>query len=238
MSGVKKFSPVPIHEPMVNEDNKGTVPFIRFLEELRKKIALASGGAIGSVFDFAGEEANLPDGAMACNGQELSTEEYPDLFAAIGYLWGGSGNTFNLPNQERDSVGAFKRGVSPSGAVGDFIDDDVGEHQHTISHTHSIEHDHPNVTSSSKTMYPFQQINWWTGGGAQYGSDLYVPNYSTGTKNGSSQSHTHTVNVPNYSGDSGDASTTDSGLTGGTETRPKAFVFLWAIWVGTKVEVT
>ena len=40
----------------------------------------------------------MPDGWLLCNGASLAKASYPDLFAAIGYTWGGSGNTFYLPN--------------------------------------------------------------------------------------------------------------------------------------------
>ena len=44
-------------------------------------------------FDFA------PAGWLGCQGQLLSTEEFPNLFAAIGTTYGGDGTTtFGLPN--------------------------------------------------------------------------------------------------------------------------------------------
>lgn len=48
---------------------------------------------------FIAESADgtVPNGWLECNGQPLSTTEYPELFAAIGYTYGGSGGTFNLP---------------------------------------------------------------------------------------------------------------------------------------------
>ena len=39
-----------------------------------------------------------PQGWLFCNGQPLSTTQYAVLFSIIGYNYGGSGNTFNLPN--------------------------------------------------------------------------------------------------------------------------------------------
>ena len=37
-------------------------------------------------------------GFIECNGQSLSKNSYPDLFAVIGYTYGGSGANFNLPD--------------------------------------------------------------------------------------------------------------------------------------------
>ena len=50
----------------------------------------------GVMVPFAGK--TVPDGWLLCNGASLAKASYPDLFTAIGYTWGGSGNTFYLPN--------------------------------------------------------------------------------------------------------------------------------------------
>lgn len=39
-----------------------------------------------------------PQGWLFCNGQLLSTSQFAALFSIIGYNYGGSGNSFNLPN--------------------------------------------------------------------------------------------------------------------------------------------
>jgi microcystin-dependent protein len=46
-------------------------------------------------------------GWMACDGRALQATLYPELFAALGYLYGGSGTSFNLP----DYRGYFLRGT-------------------------------------------------------------------------------------------------------------------------------
>lgn len=55
-----------------------------------------SGVPSGVMVPFAGK--TVPDGWLLCNGAPLAKASYPDLFTAIGYTWGGSGNTFYLPN--------------------------------------------------------------------------------------------------------------------------------------------
>lgn len=40
----------------------------------------------------------VADGWLACEGQTVSALTYPDLFARIGYKYGGSGNNFVLPS--------------------------------------------------------------------------------------------------------------------------------------------
>jgi microcystin-dependent protein len=51
---------------------------------------------VGMVIPFAGQIPELK--WLICEGQSLDTAVYPDLFAVIGYTYGGSGSTFNLPD--------------------------------------------------------------------------------------------------------------------------------------------
>lgn len=95
---------------------------------------------------------------LICAGQSLATASYPDLFTLLGYKYGGSGASFNLP----DTRGLFIRGWDngagndPSastrtdrgdGATGDV----VGTNQDfaTESHTHPSVGGHSNVISST-----------------------------------------------------------------------------------------
>jgi microcystin-dependent protein len=61
-------------------------------------------------------------GWMLCDGRTLSIYQYPELFAALGYLYGGSGDSFNIP----DYRGTFWRGID----AGAHADPDVGERTH------------------------------------------------------------------------------------------------------------
>jgi len=51
---------------------------------------------IGEITLFAGDYA--PRDFAFCNGQSLLTADYPALQAILGYTYGGSGATFNLPD--------------------------------------------------------------------------------------------------------------------------------------------
>lgn len=72
----------------------------------------------GSVTAYAGLTAastvsgvsigGIPDGWIFCDGRTLSKDSYPALFNAIGYIYGGSGTNFNVP----DYRGMFHRGFS------------------------------------------------------------------------------------------------------------------------------
>lgn len=84
-----------------------------------KIVELGSGdylaGMIAEVKNFSGSA--MPHGWLACEGQTLAVENYPELFVAIGNQYGGDGiSYFALPN--RRSGGTAKQimytGVYPS----------------------------------------------------------------------------------------------------------------------------
>jgi microcystin-dependent protein len=50
----------------------------------------------GAIMQFAGAAA--PTGWLLCDGTTKLTADYPTLYAAIGYTYGGSGSSFGLPN--------------------------------------------------------------------------------------------------------------------------------------------
>ncbi len=84
-------------------------------------------------------------GWMLCDGRELEVAKYPDLFGALGYLYGGSDGSFAIP----DCRGLFLRGVdhgagmdpdvalrtaAPGGessGVGSFQCDAFQDHKHS-----------------------------------------------------------------------------------------------------------
>lgn len=89
----------------------------------------------GAIMAFAMNSA--PTGWLAANGSSVSTTTYASLFAAIGYTYGGSGGSFNLP----DLRGYFVRGSgnnsdgSASGAFGAKQQDELKSHTHTTGET-------------------------------------------------------------------------------------------------------
>ncbi len=65
----------------------------------------------GTVQYFA--NAVAPLGYLACDGTSHLTTQYPELFNAIGYLYGGAGSNFNVP----DLRGEFVRGLDAARGV-------------------------------------------------------------------------------------------------------------------------
>lgn len=123
----------------------GSEPGLGFYRKSQGTIAypgtLRGIGAIppGFILDFAGPTP--PEGWLICDGQLVSTTTYADLFAAVGYTWGGSGAQFAVPNlikrfrRHRDS-GSF------AGAVGTVQANQIGTHTHSASMDAQGHHDH------------------------------------------------------------------------------------------------
>ncbi len=74
-----------------------------------------NGSPVGSVMPFAGMHTNVPAGWLLCNGQALTSAQYPELYSVLGTTWGngsggingGGANNFNVP----DLRGEFMRGA-------------------------------------------------------------------------------------------------------------------------------
>jgi len=70
----------------------------------------------GTMKDFSG--ATVPLNYLACDGSSYLVTTYPALFAAIGYIYGGSGANFNVPNmQRRVAIGSGGTQVSGPGTT-------------------------------------------------------------------------------------------------------------------------
>jgi len=90
---------------------------------------------------------------LLCDGAPLQTATYPELFAVIGYTWGGSGGSFNAPNMG----GKFPLGPDAThavGATGGSANSSLPAHTHSIDHTHAanntgfISADHTHLVSA------------------------------------------------------------------------------------------
>jgi microcystin-dependent protein len=79
---------------------------------------------VGCISLFAGSVA--PVGWLICNGAGISTSTYANLFKVIGYTFGGSSGTFNLP----DYRGKFEKHLN-----GESLG---SSNSSNSSHTHSI----------------------------------------------------------------------------------------------------
>ena len=134
----------------------------------------------GTVIYLANTSA--PTGYLKANGASLSTTTYATLFAAIGYTFGGSGASFNVPDLRGEFVRGWDdaRGVDAGRGFGTAQGDDFKSHSHTMRNTGS---DNLNSGAFVKTF-----------------------NYITNT-----------------------GTLSDTGDTGGTETRPRNIALLACI---------
>ena len=101
----------------------------------------------GMIAVWAGANGNIPAGWLLCDGASIATATYPDLHTAIGYVYGGAGANFNLPNL----VDVFVRGQSTQTAATGGADSLTLSTAQMPSHTHTFSitdpgHSHDIVT--------------------------------------------------------------------------------------------
>lgn len=88
------------------------------------------------------DSSDLPPYWELCNGQSLSTTAYPELFALIGYNYGGSGESFNIPN--------FNNCLARAGTIGaDW--GPFGAENTTLTVENFPGHSHSVITTSAST---------------------------------------------------------------------------------------
>lgn len=123
---------------------------------------------VGSV--IMGGWSSIPDGFLECDGSSYSTTTYADLFAAIGYQFGGSGSSFNVPNLGEK----FARGAGGSLSVGDtggensvtLAESQIPAHTHTLQMTAVAAAPGALPVASLATPIPLLSTNSAGGGGS------------------------------------------------------------------------
>lgn len=108
---------------------------------------LAGGGGgdggvpTGSIVMWTGGTA--PAGWVFCNGQDLDTTTYSDLFDLIGYTFGGSGANFKAPQLDDRYPKGTAFGLSSLGDTGGanthtLALNEIPKHRHTLPRTASF----------------------------------------------------------------------------------------------------
>ncbi|OQA47434.1 MAG: Phage Tail Collar Domain protein [Bacteroidetes bacterium ADurb.Bin302] len=153
---------------------------------------------IGSIQAYGGTSA--PTGWFLCQGQAISRTTYAELFAVIGTAFGAGdrSTTFNVPDlRESVPVGSGKNttatiAVHDTFAIGQFKDDQVKEHTHSMTHNH---------TASSSMTY----VHRVASGGTTMTTSAYpLKDISEkGTVNNMGASYKMTTTVNNYTGNTG-----------------------------------
>jgi microcystin-dependent protein len=112
----------------------------------------------GTILPFAGPKGNIPAGFLACDGGLVTRTAYPELYNAIGDVWGSSGASFRLPdlrgmfmrgqddgaNQDPDVNGRYARypGSAAGNSVGSYQGDVFGSHNHSGNTSNAGNHTH------------------------------------------------------------------------------------------------
>jgi microcystin-dependent protein len=122
---------------------------------------------VGSMMMYAGYFA--PTGWLICDGQVYNRTDYPDLSAVIGYNFGGTATTFNVPDMRRRApVGA---GGTPIGPLGVALGNTGGEEMHTLSILEMPTHNHNvlNLAWAYNSGANDQPFTFWDNGGSSRG---------------------------------------------------------------------
>ena len=161
--------------------------------------------------------ATAPTGWLLCDGTSYATTSYATLFAVVGYTFGGSGASFNVPNLK----GRVVFGID--GAQTQF--DTRGETGGAMTHQHAASNSGDSTPTTSgasagNTTNGASAGNSTNGasagnttGGASAGNNTGYQAYNVGdnTTSNNSANHTHSVNP-------GETATTNDGSHNHTTT--------------------
>jgi microcystin-dependent protein len=163
----------------------------------------------GSIKMWA-NNTEAPTGYLLCDGRAYSTSEYPGLFSAIGYAFGGSGLTFSVP----DFRGRFPLGKAASG-TGSGWGGTAGrggslDHTHsTPNHTHGLaNHVHAIPSHYHSVLANNSTLNITSSGG----HTTAIDHTHGAITSGAGSSHTHSFNL--YTSGANDGRHAHSGTFG------------------------
>ena len=123
--------------------------------------------------------ATAPDGYLLCDGGSYATDDYPILFEAVGYVFGGAGSTFNVPDLRE----AFPYGVGPGAPLAasggaethTLVGAEMPNHNHDYGGTIEGLHDVPIGLVPVAIPNPFpEQTSAEGGGGAHNNMPPYL----------------------------------------------------------------
>ena len=98
-------------------------------EKFVPKTELTDGLPIGAYLSYPSQKT-IPAGFLMADGRSLKKSEYSELFNVLGYIYGGSGENFNLPNF---SDGKFMRSIGGKAAgLGVTQQDEIKSHTHGV----------------------------------------------------------------------------------------------------------
>jgi microcystin-dependent protein len=139
-------------------------------------------------------------GWLKCDGRGLSTTDYNFLFQVIGYKFGGSGSTFNLPDAEGRVPGAVGQSVDDVGRTGAMrrLGDLSGEEVHLLNINEMPAHKHGsadvtgNTNGNGITDLSGAHTHSGTTDGAGYNTNTFSALIGTDAVCNNDGQHTHT----------------------------------------------
>jgi microcystin-dependent protein len=155
--------------------------------------------------------STIPTGWLACDGTAVDRTTYADLFTAIGVTFGaGNGSTtFNLPDtRSRMPIGAG----TGTGLTNRALGTAGGGETKTINsanlptHQHTIDHDHGNQGTTTTNISHQHGIgfSFFThAGGGVVTARADGTNPLTYQSIAADPAHSHSVDLPNFTGSSG-----------------------------------
>lgn len=123
----------------------------------------------------------IPSGWKVCDGAALSASEYPELFAAIGYTFGGNNDNFNLPDMKGKVIVGQDDSQNEFNTLGK-ID---GEKNHTLSVNEMPSHSHDYTDTGATSV----KVSWSATGDERLAGSPSASTTRSVTAAGSNQSH-------------------------------------------------
>ena len=156
INGIKTFGSIPILPAADPTTDNQAVRKKYVTDAIAELYPLPTGGII----PFAGTAANIPAGFLLCDATLHSTTTYSDLFALLGYTYGGSAASFGVPNLKGRVIVGLDAGITDFNALAK-ID---GHITHTLGTAEMPAHTHTTlgaIFTWSSTTPP------WTGNATQ-----------------------------------------------------------------------
>ena len=150
-------------------------PKITTAQQTADEALMQAGIPVGTVMHFAANR--IPAGWLKCNGELVSTTVYNKLFSVIGYLYGGSGSQFRLPDLRGEFLRGFddSRGVDQNRAFGSSQQDQIERHKHVGGYAETFDGifgktNESGFQGSGRTDYDNEL--YYTNDGSDYGTSV------------------------------------------------------------------
>lgn len=143
-----------------------------------------------------------PNGYLIRDGSSVPVATYPDLFAVIGYTYGGAGANFNLPDDRGVVVSGSGLGTALPGLTNHALGSVGGEELHTMTVGELVQHTH---VQNSHTHV--QDAHTHVQDAHTHVQDVHnhtqnSHNHTQDSHNHTQDAHTHTQNSHNHTQDS------------------------------------